>query len=369
MLLSMLRKTTLSDNEFLVNLGDWPLSSNNRNHWPLPLPIFSWCGSAETDDIVLPTYEMTESILKNYDTIDVLSTFGKQSLPFTLKQNKLFWRGRDSNRARLHLIEQSFDKPDYFNVSITNFFFFRNEMHKYMSNDDNDNATDGKSSNTTRRSKYEPFMNFFKYRYQINIDGTVAAYRFPFLLSSNSLIIKQNSNYYEYFYSLLKDRLHIINIDRQLESLPNLIENLIQLNEISFKEFKHDNSIDPLDLTNQKNIENILKIKKIIWHARILALKYLLPTNIFCYYYNVFEAYQKLLLNPRPTTLKQRASKLGPEMELLLDGDENSYSNRYSYNLINCTCDKGQKQDPEKPVASDTQTDQIESISLAKEEL
>lgn len=345
MLLSMLRKTSLSDSEFLVNLGDWPLSSNNRNHWPLPLPILSWCGSIDTDDIVLPTYELTESILKNYDTIDILSTFGKQPLSFTKKLNKLFWRGRDSNRARLNLVEQSFEKPDYFNVSITNFFFFRNEMHKYITDEDNKNIAEDKMSdkNVTRRNKYVPFINFFNYRYQINIDGTVAAYRFPFLLSANSLVIKQYSTYYEYFYSVLKDQLHIIDVDRQLEMLPNLIENLILANKISFNDYKN-NTIDPMDLDHLENIENILEIKKIIWHARILVLKYLLPTNIFCYYYNVFEAYQKLLLDPRPTTIKPRLSKMGPEMELLLNGDEN-YSNRYSYNLINCTCDNGPEQE------------------------
>lgn len=50
------------DVEFFVNLGDWPLekrSPSDKLH-----PIFSWCGSNDTRDIVMPTYDLTESVLE-----------------------------------------------------------------------------------------------------------------------------------------------------------------------------------------------------------------------------------------------------------------------------------------------------------------
>ena len=50
----------LPDFEFILNLGDWPLEKNTQN----PLPIFSWCGSDETMDIIMPTYDVTESTLE-----------------------------------------------------------------------------------------------------------------------------------------------------------------------------------------------------------------------------------------------------------------------------------------------------------------
>ena len=46
--------------ELFVNLGDWPLVKSNTN----PLPILSWCGSDDTLDIVMPTYDLTESTLE-----------------------------------------------------------------------------------------------------------------------------------------------------------------------------------------------------------------------------------------------------------------------------------------------------------------
>lgn len=60
-MLSLSRKVHLPDMEFAMNLGDWPLVHKDSE----PLPVFSWCGSNETIDIVLPTYDLTESTLEN----------------------------------------------------------------------------------------------------------------------------------------------------------------------------------------------------------------------------------------------------------------------------------------------------------------
>lgn len=60
-LLSLQRKVELPDLEFFVNLGDWPLVREKNEIYP----IFSWCGSTESYDIVMPTYDITESTLEN----------------------------------------------------------------------------------------------------------------------------------------------------------------------------------------------------------------------------------------------------------------------------------------------------------------
>lgn len=43
----------------------------------------------------------------------------------------LFWRGRDSSRERLKLIEISRQHKSLINASLTDFFFFRDEEAKY----------------------------------------------------------------------------------------------------------------------------------------------------------------------------------------------------------------------------------------------
>lgn len=52
----------LPDFEFLINLGDWPLSRLGAAS--SPLPIVSWCKTPDFADILLPTYEITEASLE-----------------------------------------------------------------------------------------------------------------------------------------------------------------------------------------------------------------------------------------------------------------------------------------------------------------
>lgn len=133
LLLSLVRKVQLPDTEFFVNLGDWPLvKKGGHARTTGPYPIFSWCGSEDTFDIVMPTYDITESTLEAMHrvSLDMLSV-QERHVPWTQKIPKAFWRGRDSRRERLQLIDISRLHPDLFNVSMTNFFFFRDEADKY----------------------------------------------------------------------------------------------------------------------------------------------------------------------------------------------------------------------------------------------
>ena len=56
----------LPDVELYINLGDYPLVTETRvkaGQPQGPVPIFSWCGSDTSRDIVMPTYKVTESTL------------------------------------------------------------------------------------------------------------------------------------------------------------------------------------------------------------------------------------------------------------------------------------------------------------------
>lgn len=58
----------------------------------------------------------------------------------------------------------------------------------------------------------------------MNIDGTVAAYRLPYLLAGDSLVLKQDSGYYEHFYADLKPDVHYVGIARDLSNLIDKLE-------------------------------------------------------------------------------------------------------------------------------------------------
>ncbi|KAF2355186.1 Lipopolysaccharide-modifying protein [Trinorchestia longiramus] len=201
MLLSLARKMILPDTEFIINLGDWPLVEKKT---PPLLPIFSWCGSDDTADIVLPTYDITETTLEMMGrvTLDMLSVQSNNAVPWSQKKPVAFWRGRDSRQERLDLVTLARQHPDVFNVSLTNFFFFRDQEEKYGP-----------------KQKHVSFFEFFNYKYQLNIDGSVAAYRLGYLLGGSGAVLKQDSPYYEHFYKLLKPYVHYLPFKRDLSDL------------------------------------------------------------------------------------------------------------------------------------------------------
>lgn len=251
----------LPNTQFLVNLGDWPLSSSRLD----PLPIFSWCGSNDTHDIVIPTYELTEAVLNMQGrvSVDLLSVFGKQKVPFDQKLPKVFWRGRDSNRMRLLLVYHSKQNPDIIDAALTNFFFFRekSDLEKYGPN-----------------VPYSNFFDFFNYKYLISVDGTVAAYRLPNLLAGSSLVIKQESKYYEHFYHMIQSGTHYVSVKEDLTDFFTQIKRL-------------NGSLPPEESISSDQQKQMIK------NSRTFALEHLLPTNIYCYYYQAISEYTKRLLS------------------------------------------------------------------------
>lgn len=185
---------------------------------------------------------------------------------------KAFWRGRDSNRERLKLIEISHKYPSLFNVSLTNFFFFRDEQEKYGPKSDHVSFF-----SFFDVSGYVLVVLFnsnilltFQYKYQLNLDGTVAAYRLPYLLAGGSLVFKQESKYYEHFYNDLIPNVHYIPIKRDLSDLVEKIE---------------------------WAVDNDLKAKEIATNGQKFAEDNLLPKNIFCYYAMLLNEFSKNIVS------------------------------------------------------------------------
>lgn len=79
-------KVRVPDVEFFLNVGDWPLETRIEG----ALPILSWCGSTDTRDVVLPTYEVTHSTLETMRgvTNDLLSVQGNTGKKKTKKKKK-----------------------------------------------------------------------------------------------------------------------------------------------------------------------------------------------------------------------------------------------------------------------------------------
>lgn len=221
-----------------MNLGDWPLIKKNSK---TIFPIFSWSKSLDSHDIIYPTYDLTESIVHSMSRISLdLFSVQKINYKWSDKIEKGFFRGRDSRKERLELVRLSKKYPDLINASITNFFFYLEEEKELGP-----------------RVPHISFHDFFQYKYQINVDGTVSAYRFPFLLAGNSVVFKQDSNSIEHFYSELKPMVHYIPIKRNLSDL---------LEKITWAK------------------QNDETVRQIGLNGRTFARDNLMPHNIYCYY-------------------------------------------------------------------------------------
>lgn len=140
-----------------------------------------------------------------------------------------------------------------------------------------------------------------QYKYQVNVDGTVAAYRFPYLMLGNSLVLKQDSQYYEFFYSHLKAGTHYVPVKRNLSDL---------LEKIKWAK------------------ENDAEAQKIAAAGQAAARELLQPSRLYCYYYRVLQMYSE-----RQTGKPTRHA----DMELVPQPDDNTAA---------CTCErKGYKEE------------------------
>ncbi|XP_071391361.1 protein O-glucosyltransferase 3 isoform X3 [Centroberyx affinis] len=139
-----------------------------------------------------------------------------------------------------------------------------------------------------------------KYKYQVNVDGTVAAYRFPYLMLGNSLVLKQDSPYYEHFYSHLRPGTHYIPVKRSLSDI---------LEKIKWAK------------------ENDAEAQEIAKAGQALVRELLQPARLYCYYYRVLQLYSERQ-SDRPTQ--------HPDMELVPQPDDNT---------ARCTCERESRKD------------------------
>jgi hypothetical protein len=152
-------------------------------------------------------------------TLDLLSVQANTGPPWQNKSSVAFWRGRDSRQERLDLVKLSRKHPDIVDAKLTNMFFFKHNVEELGELVKHISFFDFFKVFSLLFSLVILYLPRFQYKYQLNIDGTVAAYRFPYLLAGNSAVFKQDSIYYEHFYKDLKPFVHYIPCKKDLSDL------------------------------------------------------------------------------------------------------------------------------------------------------
>mmetsp|Transcript_3386 Transcript_3386/g.5892 ORF Transcript_3386/g.5892 Transcript_3386/m.5892 type:complete len:493 (+) Transcript_3386:3-1481(+) len=183
-----------------------------------------WCKA-----IAIPTFKSWENSKSNF------TSYSKQ-YPWPSKINKAVWRGSTTydsyfagaklnDTPRGKLVQKSMGSPELIDAGFYRF------TKQYESHED-------ELANHTILTNRIPFDDQMKYKAILDIDGNNWSSRFPRLLCTNSVVIKIDPDYIEYFYHELNPMVHYV---------PASLENVTQV------------AAYVLDKENEGEMQNIVK--------------------------------------------------------------------------------------------------------------
>jgi len=244
MLEELLKEEKIPDVEFFINNREFPLLKKDLtepyehifNSSTVPIekeyrfkkmaPIFSKSITNEYDDLLIPVQDDWYIASQKFFTNDCSSAYYQQNICFDWNKKKeiCIFRGSatgcgttiDTN-MRLKAANMSMDYPTLLDAGITD---WNARMRKYKNN-----PIDVIHPENFRFSLANKINNIQKseYKYILNIDGHVSAFRLSYELCMNSVILLVKSPYSMWYSHLLKENVHYIPI---AEDLSDLIEKI-----------------------------------------------------------------------------------------------------------------------------------------------
>ncbi len=222
------KKYKIEDVDFIVYTVDEIKAPDHLKKETLKFPAFMM--SKDLDD----PYEKDKLLMP--DTLvlidywnELISQIQQANLsnPWDKKIEKVFWRGATTGAAstkysmenfatlpRLTLVMLSKSYPNLIDAKFASYHrrVFTKNSKKIMTliKDDLQTAEE---------------VDHLKYKYLISIDGNTCAWRrVPWILLSNSLLVKQETNKIEWFYPAIKPYVHYIPVDERLMNILPQIE-------------------------------------------------------------------------------------------------------------------------------------------------
>lgn len=241
----------LPDAVFVLNLRD-ELQADKKSEL---FPIFSFQKSIKFNDIVFP-YPHTF-----LDIDKIMSEMSSNFVPWLDKKNGLVWRGSQTGGAyskdtwrhfpRSLLVLKCAEMPTRCDAGFSAFTQVSDEAKIEIE------AIIG----LKQPIKLERMQ---EWKYVASLDGNGWADRFVRLLGSSSLVVKQNSEYEEFFYGVLEPYKHYLPVDHNLEDLEEKLE----------WADRHEN-----------------EVKNIIENANLFTKKHISQSKIDCYVFNLMKRY------------------------------------------------------------------------------
>lgn len=245
MFLELCADRQLPDIEFFVNKRDFPILTRNGteaynniygDNVPLKsykfdkyVPILSMCTSDKFADVAIPTHEdwarikSTEGVFFPFKCRNYMFKF---NLKWEEKKNVAVFRGSNTgcgfnpnNNTRLKLAKLGLSYPQLLNVGITNWNLRirKNKDSEYLQIPDVENL------NLVEKLNPEEQSNF---KYLINVDGHVSAFRLSLELSMGCCILMVESveKWKIWFTDMLEPYVHYVPVKSDLSDLIDQIK-------------------------------------------------------------------------------------------------------------------------------------------------
>lgn len=230
---NLTQKYKIKDIDFIVYARD-EIPSNGFENKTLNIPAFMMSKNMnspyEKDKLLLPDAWMVSKDRWN----SLISIIEKANIinPWDQKVSQVFWRGGSHGSESKHLYNiTNFDKlarlklvmfsklyPNMIDAEFASFAEFSNDK-------DGDNLKTVLNLLSPEERKRISEADHLKYKYLITIDGNTCPWvRVPWIMLSNSVLVKQETANTEWFYSALQPYVHYIPVRKDLTDIFNKIE-------------------------------------------------------------------------------------------------------------------------------------------------
>lgn len=220
--------TKIPDVDFIITLPDFAISYYRQTE--LSIPVFSFCRSPHDkvllvpfnrfgkDEIALHLRNITPYTLwhgaENWESVLRQTPEVNARFPWEEKDPRCFFVGHahDWNGGRVRFAEMSLDNPEYLHGLIT----WLPVGHEHLA----------QSRLKDIIGKTLPMVEFPRYKFLMHLDGNTSSERLRNLLALNSVVLKQESPYEEFYFRFLKPYTHFVPVKTDLSDLLTTLEHL-----------------------------------------------------------------------------------------------------------------------------------------------
>ena len=272
----LVKQYKINNVDFIVYVSDLIPAINNDKVITIPAFVMykNLDSIYEQNKLLLPdAFFVTDNWKKLIHKIEQAS----DQYPWKIKENKIFWRGSSTGCAkndpynmrsyniknfdqlpRLSLVMLSKLYPDLIDAKLAYY-------QQFSKDKDGDNLKKILNMLFGKGPKNANEEEHLKYKYLISVDGNAATgTRVPWIMLSNSVLMKQNSNNIEWFYSALKPYTNYIPIN---ERLTNLFEQIEWMKN-------HDQELQQISFNAHNFVKNNLMPEAIDAHMVIILNEY-----------------------------------------------------------------------------------------------